>query len=190
MPHSSPQYRHSGNPYGVENLTEDQVEPGPGQPLEPMPEHYYGVVFPYRGIQQHGVDPTDMPEDRPEDYAGGTVALADPIEPEHEPVPVRIVKSAKHEYNQWRAIQNYASPQGNKILNRKEGRTRCVIKNTSVAGIIYVGPDSMATLQTGYKLGPNETMELFGEQEVWAMSATVGVSEPLCAYFEFSTIEA
>lgn len=190
MPSQSPQYRASGNPYGVENLTHDQVEPGPGQHLQPMPEHYGGINFPYRGQQQHGVDPDAMPEDRPEDYAGGAVqtSWADVPQIEHEPVPVRIVKTGAHEYNQWRAIQSFATPQGNLIVNRKEGRSRCTVKNLSVAGTVYVGPDPMVTTQTGYPLAPRETFEVFGEAEIWAASGTIA-NEPISAFFEFSTVE-
>jgi len=166
-------------------------EPIP-QYIEPAPDRYGGVNFPYRGQQTHGVEPTETAPGSPEDYEGGTVEVAYPApDTEVPPVPVRIVETdTAHEYTQWRAIQAFANPAPTMVVGRKEGRDRVTIKNLG-DGDAWIGPDSNVSTMSGFLIeggAERGSVSLQSEAEVWAVS---GDSTPqlLCIIFEFSTAQ-
>lgn len=187
MPSESPRDQRSINRYAInEPSAEPEAFP---QGMIPVPENYGLTVFPYRGQETHGVDPTAMPERPAEDTEGGKVEIEYvPPQDDPPPVPVRIVDTATHEFSQWRAVQNFAgagSP--TRILDRKEGRKSATVQNMGDQPI-FVGPDSTVSNISGYRLAAGATFSLEAEAEVWAVSSTVN-PQAVCAYFEFATAE-
>lgn len=184
MPSESPQYPGGNGPYAGE-----QPDPNPqgntAYALRPIPENYQAEVFPYRGIQQHGVSPSRSVEPPEEMLEGGRVKIAPP---DHDiaPVPVRIVQPGTKEYQQWRAFQAYAGPAPSQVVNRKENRKSLTLRNVSTTVVVWLGPDANLTKQTGYPLAPGATFSLDGEAEVWGISddATVVL---LAGFFVFGT---
>jgi hypothetical protein len=163
--------------------------------IEPAPDRYGGVNFPYRGQQTHGVEPTDTAAGSPENYEGGTVEVAYPPAPGDiiPPVPVRIVETdTEHEYTQWRTVQAFASGAPTMVLSRKEGRERVTVKNISITGTdthVWIGPDSNVSKMSGFRVesdGGSVTLERC-EAEIWAVSDDPTKTLPLCILFEFST---
>jgi hypothetical protein len=168
-------------------------EPIP-QYIEPAPDRYGGVNFPYRGQQTHGVEPTETAVGSPEDYEGGTVEVAYPTtEPEIPPVPVRIVETdTGHEFTQWRAIQAFASGAPSMVVSRKEGRDRVTVKNISTGTDVdvWIGPDSNVSKMSGFLLtGEGDSVTLQTEAEVWAISDDPIKVIQLCIVSEFSTAQ-
>jgi hypothetical protein len=164
--------------------------------IQPAPDRYGGVNFPYRGQQTHGVEPTETAPGSPENFEGGTIEVAYPAAPEDviPPVPVRIVETdTGHEFTQWRTTQAFANPNPVRILSRKEGRERVTVKNIS-NGDVWVGPDSNVSPMSGFLLEGGAsahgslTLERC-EAEIWAMTADIGEPLQLCIVYEFSTAQ-
>jgi hypothetical protein len=164
------------------------------QYVQPAPDRYGGVNFPYRGQQTHGVEPTDTAVGSPDDYEGGSVEVAyEAPEDDVPPVPVRIVETAAHEYTQFRAIQAFANPAPTLVLSRKEGRERVTVKNidSSTGTHVWVGPDSNVSKMSGFRVekdGGSVTLERC-ESEIWAIADDPLKVVPLCIIFEFSTAQ-
>jgi len=162
--------------------------------IEPAPDRYGGVNFPYRGQQTHGVEPTETAPGSSEDYEGGTVEVAYPdTEDTISPVPVRIVETdTGHEYTQWRAIQAFASGSPTMVVSRKEGRDRVTVKNIgSGTGVeVWIGPDSNVSKMSGFLLkGDGDSVTLQTEAEVWAVSDDPVKTIQLCIISEFATLQ-
>lgn len=158
--------------------------------IQPAPERYGGVNFPYRGQQTHGVEPTDTAVGSPDDYEGGSIEVAyQAPEDDIPPVPVRIVDTAAHEYTQWRATQAFANPSPTLVVSRKEGRERVTLKNIGTVNV-WIGPDSNVSKMSGFRVEANGGSVTFErcEAEIWAVSDDATVV-PLCAVFEFSTAQ-
>ncbi len=143
-------------------------------------------------MEYHGVDPGRVEPVEDTDSEGGSV-VTDYFESGTEdvnPVPVRIVESATHEYSQWRAWQvsvNSISPV--LVGGLKDGRTSLKVRSLATSGgtRIWVGPDSNVSPVTGYPIDPGAEMAFTGEAPVWAVSDTGTVMVAL--FTEFSTAE-
>lgn len=153
--------------------------------LKPAPENYQGTVFPYRGMQQHGVHPSQS-VDPPDHMAEGGMVTVAPPHKGPDPVPVRIVQGGTKEYSQWRAFQAYVSGSPTQVVNRKENRANLTLRNLSDTVHVWIGPDANVTKQTGFRLDKGASFSLAGEAEIWAVSDD-GTMVVLCGFFEFAT---
>lgn len=130
-----------------------QTPPDRPDRVEPVEEHVKGVVFPYRGMEQHGVpqsasvNPEDyydeeMVEDRPDEYL--------PEQEEEVPVPVRIVQATSRERLEWRVSRFLVSENCQEILGRHEKRRHARIRVHGSSDPIYISPDNGVKPLTGY----------------------------------------
>jgi hypothetical protein len=151
--------------------------------------------LPYRGAMYHGVHPTPeslyVAEELPDD-ASLTEVYHEPEE-DLNPVAVKIVDTAAHEYKQWRAWQafaNAASP--SMVANRKEGQSSLRIRHASTSGTdrVWLGPDTGVSIYTGYPLDPGGEVSFSGEAPVYAIAHTGVVGNvTLAVLSEFSTAQ-
>lgn len=150
--------------------------------------------LPYRGTEFHGVAPQDVPViDDTAEIPDGTVVtgIFQPPEEDLNPVPVRIVGAATHEFKQWRAWQAFvtaASP--SMVANRKEGQSNLYVKNCSTNSRVWIGPDPSVSIYTGFPLDGGGMVSLSGEASVYAIADTgVAGNVVLAMLSEFSTAQ-
>lgn len=163
--------------------------------VAPVPEHIEGVVFPYRGIENHGVKPAGpVPEyvddQWPEDdesphYAQGPT--------EAEPLPVIVVNQYKREFQKIRAFTAYASDQnGNPscIVGRVDPSYKRVVhlQNQHATLTVTIGSGEQINANNGYQIRPNSELSfpLTCDSEIWAVSSN-GSQVPVGVLIEFST---
>lgn len=151
--------------------------------------------LPYRGTQFHGVAPTEVSaiDDDVVDVPSGTVitGIFQPPEEDANPIPVRIVESATHEYSQWRAWQAFANASSpSMVANRKEGQSSLTVKNCSASSRVWVGPDPSVSVYTGFPLDGGGQIALSGEAPVYAIADTAVPGNVVIAVLsEFSTAQ-
>jgi len=151
--------------------------------------------LPYRGAMFHGVAPTEPSLYQAEELPDDAVTTDVYHEPQEDinPVAVRIVDTAAHEYKQWRAWQafaNAASP--SMVANRKEGQSSLRVKHISTSGTdrVWIGPDPSVSIYTGYPLDPGDEMSFMGEAPVYAIAHTgVAGNVTLAVLSEFATAQ-
>lgn len=165
---------------------------GPPTYRVPLPEGSGVPFFPYRGTQTHGVDPGKVTQVADEDSEGGKVDVSyfEPGAPDIDPVPVRIVEGAVHEYRRfhtWQVTLNAVS--AIMVASRKDGRQNLRIRNFSTVGTgrVWVGSDSSVTSYTGYPLSGNDEVILTGEAEVYGIADTGTVT--LAVLSEYANAE-
>jgi hypothetical protein len=152
---------------------------GPPTYRVPLPEGVGVRFFPYRGTEMHGVDPGKVAKVADEDVEGGKVDTSyyEPGTPDIDPVPVRIVTGAIHEYQRfhtWQISLNAVSPV--MVASRKDGRKNLRIRNFSTIGTnrIWLGSDASVTAYTGYPLSGNDEVIFTGEAEVYGIADAPG----------------
>jgi hypothetical protein len=170
---------------------EKNVSKGPSNSLsdhEPVEESYAGENFPYRGIETHGVQPTDDPTNMPDWREDGRIVPIAyvPAGVEVDPVPVRIVNTGSAEVDKWRVSTFYAGVTPVRLIGRDDKRTVLKIKNLTESETVYVSPDSTVSTFSGYPIATGESIELRSTDEVWAVASADGVV--LSALWEY-TIE-
>lgn len=118
-------------------------------------------ILPYRGIETHGVPINAIPDVDPDeaDY-GTTVGVPiEPVDPEPDPVPVRVVNTSGRESRRFLTLVGYArgtdnGVSGREILPRDDNRTRATIKvPTTATQTVWIShsPD-LANSVNGYPL--------------------------------------
>ena len=159
--------------------TAHQDSPGVSpEALKPHEESIRGIEYvnPYRGMEDHGVDPTKATPI--EDLDGQWDELYDEVqdEPEPDPVAVRIVNNASEEYRAFKTIVVYATPNPQTaVIGRDAERTRVTINYTG-SNIVYLAHTQFgATPQFGYPLSPDTHFSLLTDQPIYlgSESATV-----------------
>jgi hypothetical protein len=162
---------------------------GPPEYLSPVLDPGVVSFIPYRGQQFHGVHPPQMitPQQGEEELPDDAVitGLFEPPTEDANPVPVRIVDTAAHEYSQWRAWQaivDTATPR--LVANKKEGQSSIQIKSlASGSDRVWIGPDAGVSHITGYPLDPGGEVTLSGEAPVYAVAGTGTVTVALLSQF-------
>lgn len=153
------------------------VEPRGGtQPLNPIPERAFAPVFPYRGMQQHGV-PVDAQPWIPQDAEAQSWEGEVVYDPEHiplQPIPVVIVNESEEEIRSWRAVTHSVRMTGASLVVGQNPRmTRVRLRNTSDATdtdmIVWVGHESNVGRLSGWPIYPGEQLEICAEEEVYAI---------------------
>jgi hypothetical protein len=152
--------------------------------------------LPYRGAMFHGVAPTSTPTvSDGEELPDGTINTECYVPPTEDlnPVPVRIVDTAIHEYRQWRAWQVPVTATAvSMVANRKEGRSHLRVKNCATSGTnrVWIGPDANLSVYTGYPLDPSNEATFTGEAAVYALADTgVTGSVTVAMFDEFGTAQ-
>lgn len=167
--------------------TPGQADAAPERPhaVPPVPEHYAGVNFPYRGVQTHGVDvPKDAhydtrefqyPEEKPDE--------AEPPFPEPDPVLVRVVSQHARERRMWRPVRTQATQYATRIVGRNDARTNMRLRNLDGANAIYIGSDSTVSAYTGYKVSAGTEIYPFNTtEEVWVCTGDTSIVEVAVMY--------
>lgn len=118
------------------------------------------TVFPYRGIETHGVDPDQKPTVDPDSENYGTT-VAVPIEPEPErdpPIAIYVVADpdgGPDPLDDWRNIAEYVRPnECRMILGLDEFRSNTVIRNTHATDTLYVSPGPFVDVNLAYPILP------------------------------------
>lgn len=134
--------------------------------VQPVPEHYEGVNFPYRGTEQHGVavpEGTEFntrefqyKEEDPEEYA-------EPL-PEPEPIPVRVVTNHSRERLAFRSARYRVTDQAEQLVGRHEHRRGIRIKvhwqtDAVDSNPVWIGHDDGVKPYTGYQLDRGEVVD-------------------------------
>jgi hypothetical protein len=152
--------------------------PNRPQAIQPIPEEYAGINFPYRGPQNHGVEHPDNVD--PEAYYdndqyddGPDKVPTLPPEKEPDPINVRVVnESARERY----AIRTYTFPANGQtaqqMCGRNDRREKVLIKNhTGATNDLLIGPGSGLDPITGYVLEPGQEVELHTTEEIYVIAA-------------------
>lgn len=158
--------------------------------VQPVPEQYEGVNFPYRGTQKHGVEvPKDAQYDTREfewDESAETPDEYMEPEPEPDPIPVRVVNESARERLDWRPVRHVVTDQGQRILNRHDRRGPVRIQNMSLGSNVYVGNDAGVQPYTGFRIkADSEIYPFTSTEDVWAI-ADSGETADICIMYEFS----
>ena len=143
-----------------------------GEPVEPQKERVAGTVFPYRGVENHGVAPNQEPpayidDQWPEDTEAPHY---EPGPTDYDPLPVKIVQESSNERMMFRTNQmpvkaNEPTP----ILSRQDARRNVTIRLPSLSNSIWIGPDENVNRVTGYQLEADRELTLRTTEEVWAI---------------------
>lgn len=150
--------------------------------LTPVPEHFAGPVFPYRGQETHGVDPTPSPHyvDETADNELENQADYEDQSPVAIPVPVVVVNEHGRELKLFRTGQTIVPVAtvagGNspavQILGDNRSRNSLRITNHG-ATEVYVGNGPSVDQTTGYQLPSNASLDLLAESSVWVCQTSI-----------------
>ena len=160
--------------------------------VTPVPEHVKGTVFPYRGMETHGVepvkgvdydtekyqiDPNDLGEEHP-DYM--------PEEKWPEPIPVFIVNEAASERQDIRVNRYLVQDAAQRIAPQMDSPRIVRIANLDSANTVYISSDSNIASVSGYPIKPNtESNPIRVESDVWAVCAS-GLTAEVAVLTEYS----
>lgn len=166
---------------------------GETTPVRPIPERSAAPVFPYRGIEQHGVTVESqpwIPQDATELSWEGDVAY-DEEYPPIAPIPVIIVNESEREIRSWRS---FVAPVGKTspvlVVGQNERMTRVRLRHGGAANsdaVIWISHESaIIPGLSGYPLFARESLDINTEEEVYAMinSSATNPTEDLCVIIE------
>ncbi len=147
----------------------------PQERFQPIPESYVGDNNPYRGIENHGVDPTCDPREI-EEYQDSQIKVHYEDEPEiPDPIPVRIVTEKSIELHRWRVVRTMTKEnEAVQLLGRMRTRTIMQIKNLDATKTLYLAPEiNLATSTFGWPVAPGEKFDLDNvpDDEVYGISS-------------------
>lgn len=153
--------------------------------VQPEPEHYAGVNFPYRGTETHGVEPPhgaeydtrefQYPEEHPIKYL--------PEEEEKPPIDVRVVNSSARERLDWRAVRVSVDDTGQQILGRHDKRSAVRIRNHDATNPVYIGRSNGVQSYTGFMIPANSELYPFrSTEEIWGITDSGNVVEVSVMY--------
>lgn len=165
----------------------------------PIPESIHGHVFPYRGMEQHGVRPTEDDHTLPDDYwdePRGVIVEYEPDRPAPDPIPVHIVNAGGRELRRLRVFRAYATGSASPV-----GGARNVISSDAISGMrrsvkvknldtttVYIGDEaSSASAMHGWPLAANEVYETTSQEDLWAIGTGTNDS-PLAVAVEYAVI--
>lgn len=143
--------------------------------LQPIPEKTYAPVFPYRGMEQHGV-PVPAKPWIPQDANEQSWEGEEVFEPESvplEPVPVYIVRESAREIRSWRSLCLPVPKSPVLLVGQNERMNRVRIRNIGLATddtVAWIGhTPNMAARLSGYPIYPGESVDICTEEEVYAL---------------------
>lgn len=153
--------------------------------LPPVPEHYDGVNFPYRGTETHGVEPTKGAkyDTREFQYPEEKEDHPEPPLSEPDPVLVRVVNQHARERRMWRPVRSQATQYATRIVGRNDARTNMRLRNLDAANAVYIGSDSTVSAYTGYKVSAGAEIYPFNTtEEVWVCTGDTSIVEIAVMY--------
>lgn len=165
--------------------------------IEPVPERVAGHVFPYRGMETHGVDPNNNWRD-PEEYDGyerGIEVDSEPLPQEPDPIPVRVVQDGAREIRRTTNFRAFATGSikgggaSQVVSARFQSHTRrsAKVKNMD-STTVYIGTSQeSASVMNGWPLAQNEVYETTGEDAIWALG-TGTIESPLAVQVEWTQV--
>jgi hypothetical protein len=166
---------------------------GNTRPVPPEMERVYAPVFPYRGIEQHGVPVENqpwLPVDGDEHSWDGEVPFDNDDIPVR-PVPVIVVTDAEREIKSWRSVYfNLGKTTPALVVGQNEKMRRVTLKHAGLAtddGVIWISHDAnMISGLAGYPLFARESISIATEEEVYAVADNAGtnVTVPLAILIE------
>lgn len=145
------------------------------EPIEPIVEQYEGTNLPYRGVQYHGVEPTERPQE-PEGYANAVEVDYLDAEPTQEAVPVRVVNRTDRYQRTARAdtFTLVANIPVN-VAGREDTRTSLKIVNTHATQTVYIGfAANMTNWNGSYPLAAGKDITTVSQDDVFVMSLVGG----------------
>lgn len=146
--------------------------------VQPTPERYAGENNPYRGVQEHGVEPTEESMQPPAHAEGRPVVYEEPPE-EQEPVPVRIVGEFGREIRLGQTDSvTLLKGQKRQLLGKDDKRISALVRNMDEAETVYIGfTNNISSFAGGYPLEPNAEMPLVVQGEVWMFYPESGTAD-------------
>jgi hypothetical protein len=179
------------NPFLRAQLKTSKAPVDRPKPIAPVPENQYaGDVYPYRGIENHGVADQTEPYS---DYWGleGRPVVVYAAEPDDStPVPVRIVSGTKsREFRRFRTDRRLVDGNASQVVSRNDERTTCKITNMSVDKTLWVAPSPSDLLITGYPLGPGKEFVTSSEDSVYMMNGTDTTAVQVAVLIEYVVSE-
>lgn len=179
---------HRQLPGQAENPEDKKTDDGR---IDPVPEKVAGTVYPYRGMEQHGVkQPEDMPIRETGEYQLGPDEFYNfeslPEEKEPDPVPVRIVTTAARVRKSYRISRHTTTEHVSSIVGRKDSRTRLLIKSAATnTGIAWLSNSMELTNPVfGWGLEAGSQVEMF-TTEVLHVCSESGETQNLYVLEEF-----
>lgn len=150
------------------------------EPLQPAPDTFEPINFPYRGTEQHGVAPQERPwiphDPTIDDWTEGDDG---PVEyAEIEPIPVILYQTGPREIKSWRAFQGYAGSSSSILVGQNGNRRRTRIRSLAETDgpTVYIGHTSNTSSLEGYPIDPGQSVEIDTEEEVYSVSDGIGVN--------------
>ena len=158
------------------------------RPPTPVTEAVPGVVFPYRGMELHGVPATARPVDTPAVLDENEHVEYDAEPKVIEPVPVTIVTEHTTEKRVWRIIREYASADGGRRIFVGNHAVRSVkIANTGTV-TVWVSDSPNPSKTMGYPIVANGVEEWTHARDgVWYAVSDDGTTQPLAIKVEYVT---
>lgn len=170
-------------PWG--NWQNEEVEGPPPEAVKPLEEHYTGDVFPYRGTENHGVNPLfsiPVPDD---EWEGGSVPVdVDYKEEEPEPQKVIIVRQGRTEILEFRTFHTVANANPTLAISSMLKRQVTKIKNIGTAAI-WIGHNESVSALSGYKLDANAEFTTNSTTDIWMISFD-GNQQEVCVAIEIA----
>lgn len=158
---------------------------GGTEPLQPVPDRFFQKVYPYRGVENHGVDDGVqpwIPAEASEDTWQGEETYDPEIIP-IKPIPVEIVNQSANERRAFRTVVHHiVKNRGVIIAGHNERINRVHLRNLALVAdttqIVWIG-DSAAIVPglSGYPLRPGESLTIEAEEAIYAIlddAAVVG----------------
>lgn len=162
------------------------VEPRGGtEPLQPVPERAFAPVFPYRGIEQHGV-PVDAKPWIPTDADAQSWEGEEVYDPEYvpiQPIPVVVVNDNEREVRSWRTAVHSVTNRPAMIVGQNERMMRVRLRNMASAADmrVWISHESSVGPLNGWPLNANDVLEINTEEEIYAIldgaAVTAGYSD-------------
>lgn len=185
------------NPFVRKQAATSTVDVDRPTSLEPVPERVQGPVFPYRGMETHGVDP-GKDWRNPEEYDGYERGVTVDFEEEKavaDPIPVFIVEQGGREIRRTIVFRSFATGTtkgggaSHVVSSDFQGRLRRSAKVKNLATTtVYIGTSQEgASVMHGWPLVENEVWETTGEEDIWAIG-TAADESPLAVTVEYSVV--
>lgn len=142
--------------------------------IDPVEDIFEGYVFPYRGMEDHGVKPPVDSVVTTEDDIPDVVDYP-PQDPEPDPIAVRIVAKEGYEYRTHRVGSGSVGFAPQMIVNRNKERVRLLIRvrPATPANVLYLSDQqNLAGPSTGYPLtSDDDPLEIITTGEMYASTA-------------------
>lgn len=151
--------------------------------VTPIAERYEGQNWPYRGMENHGVEPTNKPDDMP-GYDGTIPVELVMMDPPPDPIPVKIVGEGGRQLTDWTVSTFTVFANAVRVLDAdRNGRRKTALVKNLGPNTAYVGPSSeSASGFMAWKLGVGESLSTNVDTDVYAVAAAA--TSPTNVYAE------